>query len=81
MKITRYSKEKLVFGRKEDKNRYLIYSVKTRGIHIVSQKIYKIWKECNFSSILQICHRTKFPKKEVEKVLSLLIKRNLIKTE
>lgn len=81
MNSKRYSKEELVFGRRENKEKYLIYSAKTRGIHIVSEKVYRVWEECNSSSMLEIYHETKFPKKDIKKILSLLIKRDLIKVD
>jgi hypothetical protein len=81
MNLKCYSKEELVFGRKENKEKYLIYSAKTRGIHIVSKRIYRVWKECDSSSISEICHKTKFSEKDIKKILSLLIKRNLIEVD
>lgn len=81
MVTKRYSKENLVFAREEDKNKYLIYSAKTRGIHIVSEKIYQVWKKCNFSLVEEIHKKTKFSEKDITKILLLLKKRNLIKTD
>lgn len=79
MSFKRYSKEELVFGRKENKEKYLIYSAKTRGIHIVPKRVYRIWMECNSSPISKICRKTKFSRRDIKKILSLLIKRGLIK--
>jgi len=81
MKTKRYSKENLVFARREDGNKYLIYSAKTRGVHIVSEKIYKVWKKCNSSLVSEIYQKTKFSKEDIKKILLLLQKRDLIKID
>lgn len=78
MRENKYSKGKLVFARKENKNDYLIYSVRKRGIHIVSKSVWCVWKKCNSTSISEISKKTNISKQDVEAIIRLLLGRELI---
>jgi Txe/YoeB family toxin of Txe-Axe toxin-antitoxin module len=74
-----YSKERLVFSRKENKKEHLIYSATNRGVYLVPKIVWKFWNNCNNKTLEEICKLTKISKKDAKKIVTLLKKRGLIK--